>query len=66
MAWVAFDRAASLADTTEEDRERGRHYRQVADQIHREICEQGLDPTRQYFVQAYGSRKWTQACCRSP
>ncbi|MBH3358407.1 glycoside hydrolase family 15 protein [Pseudomonas guariconensis] len=57
MAWVAFDRAASLADTTEEDRERGRHYRQVADQIHREICEQGLDPARQYFVQAYGSRE---------
>ncbi|ANY86410.1 MULTISPECIES: glycoside hydrolase family 15 protein [Pseudomonas] len=57
MAWVAFDRAASLAETTEEDRERSRHYRQVADQIHREVCEQGLDSTRQYFVQAYGSRE---------
>ncbi|MBF8740829.1 glycoside hydrolase family 15 protein [Pseudomonas guariconensis] len=55
MAWVAFDRAASLAETTEEDRERGRHYRQVADQIHREVCQQGLDPKRQCFVQAYGS-----------
>ncbi|MCO7517160.1 glycoside hydrolase family 15 protein [Pseudomonas guariconensis] len=55
MAWVAFDRAASLSDTTEEDRERGRHYRQVADEIHRDVCQQGLDPSRQCFVQAYGS-----------
>lgn len=55
MAWVAFDRAAGLADTTEEDRERGLHYRQVADQIRREVCEQGLDAQGQHFVQAYGS-----------
>jgi len=55
MAWVAFDRAAGLADTTEEGRERGQHYRQVADEIHREVCEQGLDPSGQFFVQAYGS-----------
>ncbi|UVL76870.1 glycoside hydrolase family 15 protein [Pseudomonas putida] len=55
MAWVAFDRAAGLADTTEEGRERGNHYRQVADEIHREVCEQGLDPSGQFFVQAYGS-----------
>ncbi|MNM24070.1 Trehalase [compost metagenome] len=55
MAWVAFDRAASLAETTEEDRERARHYRQVADDIRREVCERGLDAQGQYFVQAYGS-----------
>ena len=55
MAWVAFDRAAGLADTTEEGRERGRHYRQVADEIHREVCERGLDASGLYFVQAYGS-----------
>ncbi|MBI6923733.1 glycoside hydrolase family 15 protein [Pseudomonas putida] len=55
MAWVAFDRAAGLAETTEEDRERGLHYRQVADQIRREVCEQGLDAQGQHFVQAYGS-----------
>ncbi|WP_236235472.1 glycoside hydrolase family 15 protein [Pseudomonas faucium] len=55
MAWVAFDRAAGLADTTEEDRERGHHYRQVADQIHREVCAQGLDASGAFFVQAYGS-----------
>ncbi|AZL68130.1 glycoside hydrolase family 15 protein [Pseudomonas oryziphila] len=55
MAWVAFDRAASLAETTEEDRERGRHYRRVAEQIRAEVCVRGLDPGGQHFVQAYGS-----------
>ncbi|MFB4390305.1 MULTISPECIES: glycoside hydrolase family 15 protein [unclassified Pseudomonas] len=57
MAWVAFDRAASLADDTEEDRERARHYRQVADEIHCEVCEQGLDADGQFFVQAYGGKE---------
>ncbi|CAK14776.1 glycoside hydrolase family 15 protein [Pseudomonas entomophila] len=55
MAWVAFDRAAGLADTTEEGRERSSHYRQVADEIQREVCVRGLDAQGQFFVQAYGS-----------
>jgi GH15 family glucan-1,4-alpha-glucosidase len=55
MAWVAFDRAALLAEGTEEDRERARHYREVAAQIHQEVCEKGLDRQGGYFVQAYGS-----------
>ncbi|CRI57978.1 glycoside hydrolase family 15 protein [Pseudomonas sp. CCOS 191] len=55
MAWVAFDRSASLADTTEEGRERGRHYRQVADQIRDEVCRRGLDADGRHFVQDYGS-----------
>ncbi|MEQ6927870.1 MULTISPECIES: glycoside hydrolase family 15 protein [Pseudomonas] len=55
MAWVAFDRAAGLADTTEEGRERSRHYRQVADEIRDEVCRRGLDAGGRHFVQAYGS-----------
>ncbi|MDN7142390.1 glycoside hydrolase family 15 protein [Pseudomonas sp. JQ170] len=55
MAWVAFDRAASLSDTTEEGQARARHYRQVAAKIHREVCEQGVSPELGCFVQAYGS-----------
>ncbi|MDF9617669.1 glycoside hydrolase family 15 protein [Pseudomonas entomophila] len=55
MAWVAFDRAAGLADTTEDGREHSRHYRQVADEIHREVCALGLDTQGRFFVQAYGS-----------
>ncbi|CAM3687584.1 Trehalase [Pseudomonas reidholzensis] len=57
MAWVAFDRAAGLAGTTEEDRERGQHYRHVADEIRREVCERGLDAQGRFFVQAYGSEE---------
>lgn len=55
MAWVAFDRAAELADGNEQDRERAQHYRQVAQQIREQVCEHGLDPSGQFFVQAYGS-----------
>ncbi|MBA1200627.1 glycoside hydrolase family 15 protein [Pseudomonas capeferrum] len=54
MAWVAFDRAASLAET-EEDHERACHYHEVAERIHEQVCAQGLDPQGKHFVQAYGS-----------
>ncbi|UVM58225.1 glycoside hydrolase family 15 protein [Pseudomonas sp. B21-012] len=55
MAWVAFDRAAGLSDTTEEGQARAGHYRQVAARIHRQVCEQGFDGQLGCFVQAYGS-----------
>ncbi|MNJ50031.1 Trehalase [compost metagenome] len=55
MAWVAFDRAASVSETTEEGQARARHYRQVAAKIHREVCEHGFNPELGCFVQAYGS-----------
>lgn len=55
MAWVAFDRAAGLSDTTEEGQARAGHYRQVAAEIHRQVCEQGFDRQLGCFVQAYGS-----------
>ena len=57
MAWVAFDRAAGLSDTTEEGLARAEHYRQVAAQIHRQVCEQGFDRQLGCFVQAYGSKE---------
>ncbi|WP_433887058.1 glycoside hydrolase family 15 protein [Pseudomonas vranovensis] len=57
MAWVAFDRAAGLSDTTEEGQARAEHYRQVAAQIHRQVCEQGFDRQLGCFVQAYGSKE---------
>jgi GH15 family glucan-1,4-alpha-glucosidase len=55
MAWVAFDRAAQLAQDTDEGRAAAAHFRQVAEQIHRQVCERGVDKTRNCFVQAYGS-----------
>lgn len=55
MAWVAFDRAAALAEPTEEVQAQAAHYRAVADRIHAQVCSRGIDPRRGCFVQAYGS-----------
>lgn len=57
MAWVAFDRAASLSEPTEEGQEQARHYRAVAREIHREVCERGVDPELGCFTQAFGSQE---------
>jgi GH15 family glucan-1,4-alpha-glucosidase len=56
MAWVAFDRAASDLEA-EAFRESGRRWRDVANEIHAEVCERGFDPTLNSFVQAYGSKR---------
>jgi GH15 family glucan-1,4-alpha-glucosidase len=56
MAWVAFDRAASDLEA-EAFRESGRRWRNVANEIHAEVCERGFDPTLNSFVQAYGSKR---------
>ena len=55
MAWVAFDRAATLAEPTEEGRAQAQHYRAVADRIHAQVCSRGIDTEHGHFVQAYGS-----------
>ncbi|WAH56778.1 glycoside hydrolase family 15 protein [Pseudomonas silvicola] len=55
MAWVAFDRSAKLQASDGGDAERAQHYRAVADQIHADVCAQGVDPQRGCFVQSYGS-----------
>ena len=54
MCWVALDRALRLADKRSfpADRER---WQRVRDQIYEEIMERGWSPSRQAFVQAYGS-----------
>jgi GH15 family glucan-1,4-alpha-glucosidase len=56
MAWVSFDRNASVLALSEnpEDRERGLHYRNVADQIHADVCALGYDAALGSFVQTYG------------
>jgi GH15 family glucan-1,4-alpha-glucosidase len=56
MAWVVFDRGVriverlGLAGPVE-------RWKQVRDEIHREVCEQGYDAERQTFTQYYGSRE---------
>jgi GH15 family glucan-1,4-alpha-glucosidase len=54
MAWVAFDRAANGGDGSAEET---RRWRNVADEIHAEVCERGFDQERGSFVQAYGSKQ---------
>ena len=59
MAWVSFDRNASVLAQSEnpEDRERGRHYRAVADEIHADVCANGYDAALGSFVQTYGGQE---------
>jgi GH15 family glucan-1,4-alpha-glucosidase len=53
MAWVAFDRAATEFQGTES----GRRWREIADEIHAEVCARGFDRELNSFVQAYGSQR---------
>ena len=56
MAWVVFDRAVRIAEQygLEAPVER---WKQVRDEIHHEVCEQGYDPERRTFTQYYGSEE---------
>jgi GH15 family glucan-1,4-alpha-glucosidase len=56
MAWVAFDRAASELEA-EAFNESGIRWREIADEIHAEVCERGFDRDLNSFVQAYGSKR---------
>ena len=51
FCWVACDRGARLA-RLREDRERAEHWQAVADEIHEDICANGLDE-RGVFTQHY-------------
>lgn len=56
MAWVVFDRAASEVESRAFN-ESGERWREIADEIHAEVCERGFDRELNSFVQAYGSRQ---------
>jgi GH15 family glucan-1,4-alpha-glucosidase len=56
MAWVAFDRAANEPEA-QAFNESGRRWREIADEIHAEVCERGFDSDLNSFVQAYGSKR---------
>jgi GH15 family glucan-1,4-alpha-glucosidase len=56
MAWVAFDRAARIAEMAG-DTSASTRWRRVADEIHGEVCRGGFDPELGSFVQLYGSRR---------
>ena len=54
MAWVVFDRGVRLVERFELEAPVER-WKQVRDEIHAEVCEQGYDPGRNTFTQYYGS-----------
>src|SRR5215468_5318740 len=56
MAWVAFDRAAN-EDAAGEFDEPPQRWREIANQIHAEVCERGFNRDLNSFVQAYGSKR---------
>ena len=56
MAWVAFDRAASGLESAF-FHDSGRRWREIADAIHADVCENGFDRDLNSFVQAYGSKR---------
>jgi GH15 family glucan-1,4-alpha-glucosidase len=55
MAWVGFDRAIHSVEHHGLDGDVAT-WREVADRIHAEVCDQGFDPERNTFTQFYGSR----------
>src|SRR5260370_14103057 len=55
MAWVEFDRAANELEA-QAFHESGRRRRELADEIHAEVCERGFDRDLNSFVQSYGSK----------
>jgi len=56
MAWVAFDRAANIIEE-ETFNESSQRWREMADEIHAEVCTRGFDRDLNSFVQAYGSKR---------
>jgi len=56
MAWVAFDRAANIIEA-ETFNESSQRWREMADEIHAEVCTRGFDRDLNSFVQAYGSKR---------
>jgi GH15 family glucan-1,4-alpha-glucosidase len=56
MAWVVFDRGVKIAEQFGLDAPVER-WKQVRDEIHKEVCDRGFDPERHTFTQYYGSKE---------
>jgi GH15 family glucan-1,4-alpha-glucosidase len=56
MAWVAFERAVTLAEGGILPRERMGRWQKLRDDIHAEVCTKGFDPELNSFTQYYGSK----------
>jgi GH15 family glucan-1,4-alpha-glucosidase len=56
MAWVAFDRAVTLAEEDILPKGSTEHWRQLRDEIHADVCDKGFDRGLNSFTQYYGSK----------
>lgn len=56
MAWVAVDRTIKLIESGDIEGPLER-WRELRDDIHRDVCENGYDKERNTFTQSYGSRE---------
>lgn len=66
MVWVAADRAVRTLEEEPELRGDLAGWRQLRDEVHREVCEKGYDPRRGTFTQSYGSRELDAALLLIP
>ncbi len=55
MVWVAADRAVRALEEDPELPGDADRWRELRDEVHREVCEKGYDPERNTFTQSYGS-----------
>ncbi|MEU9237938.1 glycoside hydrolase family 15 protein [Streptomyces shenzhenensis] len=56
MAWVAVDRTIKLIESGDADGPLER-WKELRDDIHRDVCERGYDKERNTFTQSYGSQE---------
>ena len=56
MAWVAVDRTIKLIESGDADGPL-EEWKQLRDDIHRDVCEKGYDKERNTFTQSYGSKE---------
>ncbi|MEU3720659.1 glycoside hydrolase family 15 protein [Streptomyces californicus] len=56
MAWVAVDRTIKLVEAGDVEGPLER-WRELRDEIHRDVCERGYDQERNTFTQSYGSKE---------
>jgi GH15 family glucan-1,4-alpha-glucosidase len=54
MAWVAFDRCIRSAEQFGLEADALDRWRDIRDEIHRDVCDKGFNPEKRSFVQAYG------------
>ncbi|MFE9024271.1 glycoside hydrolase family 15 protein [Streptomyces sp. NPDC007808] len=57
MVWVAADRAVRTLEKNPELEGDLDGWRELRDEVHREVCEKGYDAERNTFTQSYGSRE---------